>query len=79
MRNLVLMTLGVELEHRNVKYAQTLCIALLTALEIVLSRFLSISMWNTKIGFSFLPIAVAAILFGPLAAGTVGALAAGTS
>ena len=49
-------------------------IALLTALEIILSRFLSISMWNTKIGFSFLPIAVAAILFGPLAAGTVGAL-----
>ncbi len=49
-------------------------IALLTALEIILSRFLSISLWNTKIGFSFLPIAVAAILYGPLAAGSVGAL-----
>lgn len=49
-------------------------IALLTALEIILSRFLSISMWNTKIGFSFLPVVVAAILYGPLAAGTVGAL-----
>ena len=49
-------------------------VALLTALEIVLSRFLSISMWNTKIGFSFLPIAAAGILYGPLAAGAVGAL-----
>ncbi len=50
-------------------------LALLTALEIILSRFLSLSMWNIKIGFSFIPVVVAAMLFGPLAAGTVGALA----
>ena len=49
--------------------------ALLIALEIVLSRFLSISAWNTKIGFAFLPVAVAALLLGPLEAGIVGALA----
>ena len=49
-------------------------LALLTAIEIVLSRFLSLSAWNMKIGFSFLPIVAAAILYGPLAAGIVAAL-----
>lgn len=49
-------------------------IGLLTALEIVLSRFLSISAWNIKIGFSFVPIAIAAILFGPIPAAVVAAL-----
>ena len=49
-------------------------LALLTAIEIVLSRFLSISAWNIKIGFSFVPVVVAALLFGPIGAGIVGAL-----
>ena len=41
-------------------------LAVLTAMEIVLSRFLSINPWNLKIGFSFVPIVVAAMLYGPL-------------
>ncbi len=49
-------------------------LAMLTAIEIVLSRFLSINAWNIKIGFSFVPIVVAAILYGPIAAGIVAAL-----
>ncbi len=49
-------------------------LALLTTMEIVLSRFLSISAWNMKIGLSFVPIVAAAILCGPLAAGVVAAL-----
>ena len=49
-------------------------LAILVAMEIVLSRFLSISAWNTKIGFSFIPVAVAAMLYGPVAGGLVGAL-----
>ena len=49
-------------------------LALLTAVEIVLSRFLSLNMWNIKIGFSFVPVVVAAMLYGPIAAGVVGAL-----
>ena len=49
--------------------------ALLIALEIVLSRFLSVNAWNTKIGFAFVPVVIAAILLGPLPAGIVGALA----
>jgi ECF transporter S component (folate family) len=49
-------------------------IGLLTAMEIVLNRFLSINAWNLKIGFSFVPVAVAGMLFGPLPAAAVGAL-----
>ena len=42
-------------------------IGVLVALEIVLSRF-TIHTWNLKIGFSFVPVVVAAIFYGPLAA-----------
>lgn len=48
-------------------------LGLLIAIEIVLSRFLSINAWNIKIGFNFIPIAMAGILYGPLAGGLVGA------
>lgn len=47
---------------------------LLVACEIVLSRFLSFSAWNLKIGFAFLPVVLAAVLIGPLAGGIVAAL-----
>lgn len=40
--------------------------AMLAALQIVLSRFLSINTQITKIGFAFVPISVCAMLFGPL-------------
>ncbi len=50
-------------------------LGVLTAMEIVLSRFLSISTWNTKIGFAFVPVAIAALLLGPVWAGVVAALA----
>ena len=48
---------------------------LLVALQIVLSRFFSINAWNFKIGFSFLPIAVAGMLFGPAGAAAVATVA----
>ncbi|MBR3054062.1 MAG: folate family ECF transporter S component, partial [Firmicutes bacterium] len=48
--------------------------AVLIAVEIVLSRFLSISAWNTKIGFAFVPVVIAAVLLGPVYAGIVGAV-----
>ena len=37
-------------------------LGLLVAVEIVLSRFCSINAWDLKIGFSFLPVAVAAVV-----------------
>lgn len=46
----------------------------LLAIEIILSRFLSVNAWNIKIGFNFVPIAIAALLFGALPAGIVAAL-----
>lgn len=49
-------------------------LAMLTAMEIVLSRFLSINAWNLKIGFSFVPIVIAAILYGPIGSACVAAL-----
>lgn len=47
---------------------------MLIAIQIVLSRFCSISAWNIKIGFGFAPIAAAAILYGPVPAVAVGML-----
>jgi len=49
-------------------------IALLVALNIVLSRFLSISAWNFKIGFAFVPVVIAAITMGPIGGGVVAGL-----
>lgn len=48
---------------------------LLLAAQIVLSRFCSISTWNIKIGFTFIPIVLSAGLFGPVGAGFLAALA----
>ena len=52
----------------------TVC-ALLTAITVILSRFLSISTPIVKIGFEFAPIALAALLFGPAWGCAVGAFA----
>lgn len=40
-------------------------VAILVALEIVLNRFLSINTAGLKIGFSFVPIVLCAMLYGP--------------
>ena len=49
-------------------------LAMLTAMEIVLSRFLSVNAWNLKIGFSFVPVVVAGMLYGPLGGAAVAGL-----
>ena len=54
--------------------ARLVCTALLVALQVVLSRFLSIQLWNLKIGFSFVPVIIAARLFGPVSSVIVYAL-----
>ncbi|WMJ84189.1 folate family ECF transporter S component [Oscillospiraceae bacterium LTW-04] len=50
-------------------------IALLIALEIVLSRFLSISTPIVKISFSFVPLSMLAMLYGPFYAAAGAAIA----
>ncbi len=59
-----------KLTTRTVVY-----LGVLTALEIVLTRFLSINAWNIRIGFGFVPIAAAGMLFGPIPAAVMAALA----
>lgn len=45
--------------------------ALLVALEIIFSRFLSFQAYNMRIGFSFVALALAGMLLGPVRAGLV--------
>lgn len=49
-------------------------VAVLTAMQIVLSRTLSYAVWNQKIGFAFVPVVLAGMLLGPLAGALVGGL-----
>ena len=60
------------MNHEKTKKLSTL--AILVAMHIILSRFLSYSVWNMKIGFDFLPVSVAAVLYGPIGAAVVGGL-----
>lgn len=41
-------------------------VAVLIACEIILTRFLSVNLQFLRIGFGFLPVAVTAILYGPI-------------
>ena len=60
---------------KKVSTKMLVMLALLTALNLVLGRPpLSFMIWSNKIGFGFVPVFMAAWLYGPLAAGIVGAL-----
>lgn len=59
---------------RKQNTTRLIVIALLVALEIILTRFLSINTPFLRIGFGFLPIAMIGILYGPLWAGASYAL-----
>ena len=54
--------------------ADLTCLALLTAMQVVLSRFLSFNTLNLKIGFAFLPVAIGAAVLGPVGGAIVGGL-----
>ena len=56
---------------QKTKTQQIVFMAVLIAINIILSRFLSISAWNFKIGFSFVPVVIAALYFGTWQAGIV--------
>ncbi|MBE6989818.1 MAG: folate family ECF transporter S component [Ruminococcaceae bacterium] len=53
----------------------TVICAMMTALTVVLNRFGSIHTDGWTIGFSFVPVAMTAILYGPAAAAAVGGVA----
>lgn len=57
------------------KTKKLVILALFITLEIILTRYLSITTPIVRIGFTFLPICLSAIIFGPLTAGLTAALA----
>ncbi|OPX42223.1 folate transporter FolT [Ruminiclostridium hungatei] len=57
------------------KLRDILLLGLFVALEVILTRFLSVENSIVRISFQFLPIAVSAILFGPVMAGIGAAVA----
>lgn len=57
------------------KIRNILFVGLFISLEIILTRFLSVENAIVRISFEFIPIAVSAILFGPVTAGTAAAIA----
>ena len=59
--------------HTKMSVKAVSAVGILVAMEVILARF-SIHTWNLKIGFSFVPIVVAAIFYGPVAGGLVGAV-----
>lgn len=50
-------------------------VGILLAMEVVLSRFCSYSVWNMKIGFSFIPVVICAMLYGPVYSAILSGLA----
>ena len=62
-----------EAMHTKMSVKSISIIGILVAMEIILARF-SIHTWNLKIGFSFVPVVVAAIFYGPVTVGLVGAI-----
>lgn len=64
-----------RIDMKKVSTKMLVMLAVLVALNLVLGRPpLSFMIWSNKIGFGFVPIFIAAWLYGPLAAGIVGAL-----
>ena len=62
-------------ERKNSTTHRLVLMAMLVAIQVILSRCLSINLWNLKIGFAFVPIAMAGMLLGPMGAGLTGAVA----
>lgn len=62
-------------QTQRINVQSMVVISALTAVTIVFSRMLSYSVWNMRIGFSFLPIVVSAIVLGSLRTTVVSGLA----
>ena len=63
------------MQKKNRNYLATVVyVAFLVALDVILTRFLSIQTQFLRIGFGILPVAVAGIAFGPLWGGVCGTL-----
>lgn len=61
------------MKHNKIR--NILLLGLFVALEVILTRFFSVENQFVRITFSFIPLAVSAILFGPVMAGIAAAVA----
>lgn len=59
----------------HIKIRNIALLGLLISMEIILTRFLSIESSIVRISFEFIPVALSAVLFGPVAAGGAAAAA----
>lgn len=60
---------------KSIPTQKLVLMSLLIAIEVILSRFLSISLWNVKIGWAFVPLALSGILLGAYCTAIVAAAA----
>lgn len=60
---------------KNIKTKELVYLGLFISLEVILTRFLSIQTPIVRIGFTFIPVAISAVMFGPLFSGVAAALA----
>ena len=63
-----------ESKPKKLNTSTMVVLAILIAMNVVLSRFVSINAWNIKIGFTFASTFIAAYLYGPIAGIAVGGL-----
>ena len=61
-------------ENKKFLLSTIVTVALLVALDVILTRFLSIQTQFLRIGFGFLPVAVAGIAYGPFWGAVTGAV-----
>lgn len=59
----------------HIKIRNIVLVALFISMEIILTRFLSVESPIVRISFEFIPIALSAVLFGPVVAGGAAAAA----
>lgn len=64
-----------EVVQMHDKIRNILLVGLFIAFEVIFTRFLSVENTIVRISFEFLPIAISAILFGPVTAGVAAAIA----
>lgn len=56
----------------KITHSMLVTLAVLIAIEVICTRFLSIQQWDMRFSFGFIPVVIAGIMYGPMAGGVVG-------
>ena len=70
-----MLVIGGNIKESKFTVRSIVILALLIALHVVLTRFLSFNQWNMRIGFGFVPVVIAAVVLGPAGAAFTGGIA----